>query len=327
MSGMLVVGSVALDTVETPFGRAEEVVGGSAVYFSAAASLLGRVQVVGVVGGDYPREELDFLTRRGVDLEGLHVEDGASFRWGGRYDYDLNARETLFTELGVFADFRARIPDGFREAEWVFLGNIDPALQHDVLDQIRAPRLVACDTMNYWIERERDALVELLGRIDVLMVNDAEVRELADDHNLSRAARWVLERGPDWVVVKKGEHGAILFGRHGCFFSPGYPLEEVFDPTGAGDAFAGGVVGSVARAGRVTEEVLRRAVVFGCAAGSFACEEFGPERFRRLSDGDLADRVRSFREMTRFDPGSEQGAGAGAEPSSRRTGDRRSIDR
>jgi sugar/nucleoside kinase (ribokinase family) len=313
---MLVVGSVALDTVETPFGRAEEVIGGSAVYFSAAASLLGPVRVVGVVGTDYPREELGFLVRRGVDLEGLQEADGPSFRWGGRYDYDLNARETLFTELGVFADFRARIPEGFREAEWIFLGNIDPALQHDVLDQIRAPRLVACDTMNYWIEREREALVDLLSRIDVLMVNDAEVRELADDHNLARAAGWVLDRGPDWVVVKKGEHGAILFGRDACFFSPGYPLEEVFDPTGAGDAFAGGVVGSLARAGRVTEEVLRRAVVFGCAAGSFACEEFGPARFRGLTDADLADRVRSFREMTRFDPEAGQVGVAEAEATS-----------
>ena len=318
MSGMLVVGSVALDTVETPFGRAEEVVGGSAVYFSAAASLLGPVKVVGVVGRDYPRAELDFLEGRGVDLGGLHVEDGSSFRWGGRYDYDLNARETLFTELGVFADFRARIPDDFREAEWVFLGNIDPSLQHDVLDQIRAPRLVACDTMNYWIERDRQVLLELLGRIDVLMVNDAEVRELADDHNLARAARWVLDRGPEWVVVKKGEHGAILFGRDACFFSPGYPLEEVFDPTGAGDAFAGGVLGSLARAGRVSEEVLRRAVVFGCAAGSFACEEFGPERFRQISGGDLARRVRSFQEMTRFDPEAGAAEAAGAGPAAER---------
>ncbi len=301
MSGTLAVGSVALDTVETPFGRAEDVIGGSAVYFSAAASLFGPVAVVGVVGTDYPREELSFLERRGVDLSGVRRAEGSSFRWGGRYDYDLDARDTLFTDLGVFAGFEARVPAGLRGADWVFLGNIDPGLQHDVLDQVDAPRLVACDTMNYWIEREREALTALLGRIDMLVVNDAEARELADDHNLARAADWILERGPSWALVKKGEHGAILFGEEACFFSPGYPLEEVFDPTGAGDAFAGGVLGHLARAGRVDEDELRRAVVFGCATGSFACEAFGPERFRELEAADVSRRVAAFREMTRFE--------------------------
>ncbi len=301
MSGTLAVGSVALDTVETPFGRAEGVVGGSAVYFSAAASLFGPVSVVGVVGADYPREELAFLEDRGVDLSGVRTEEGDSFRWGGRYDYDLNARETLFTELGVFADFEARVPPEMRGADWVFLGNIDPGLQHDVLDQVEAPRLVACDTMNYWIERRREPLLDLLGRIDMLVVNDAEARELADDHNLARAAGWILDRGPRWALIKKGEHGAILFGDEACFFSPGYPLEEVFDPTGAGDAFAGGVLGHLARAGRIDDGELRRAVVHGCAAGSFACEAFGPERFRDLAVADVSRRVQSFREMTRFE--------------------------
>lgn len=324
---ILVVGSVAVDTVETPFGKAEGVLGGSANYFAAAASVFGSVGMVGVVGDDYPMDDLAFLSERGVDLAGVERRPGESFFWEGRYHYDLNTRDTIATRLGVFADFQPRIPERFRDARLLFLGNIDPRLQMDVLDQVRTPELVVCDTMDFWIEGNRDDLLRLLPRVDILMVNDAELRQLADEPNLLRGARWVQERGPDHVVAKKGEHGAILYGPDWVFFAPGYPLEEVFDPTGAGDAFAGGVVGSVARAGRVTEEVLRRAVVFGCAAGSFACEEFGPERFRRLSDGDLADRVRSFREMTRFDPGSEQGAGAGAEPSSRRTGDRRSIDR
>lgn len=298
---ILTVGSVALDTIDTPFGSVDGVIGGSAVHFAAAASLFGRVGVVGVVGRDYPMDRMDFLRERGVDLSGLRSEDGASFRWGGRYDYDLNARETTFTELGVFADFRARIPEAHRDARWVFLGNIDPGLQHDVLDQIREPRLVACDTMDYWIERERPALEELLGRIDVLMINDAEARELSDDHNLRRAAAWIVDRGPRWVVVKKGEHGAILFGRDGFFFSPGFPLEEVFDPTGAGDAFAGGVLGYLSRATRLDETTLRRAIVYGCATGAYACEDFGPRRFRSLGLEDVVRRVETFHEMTRFD--------------------------
>ncbi len=298
---ILVVGSVALDTVETPFGKAEEVVGGSAVYFGAAASLFGRVQLVGVVGDDYPLDRLAFLHERGADLSGLEVAEGRSFRWSGVYEYDLNARRTLSTELGVFADFEPTVPASFRTARWIFLGNIDPALQLRVLDQVDEPRLVACDTMNYWIERDRDALLELLGRIDMLVINDAEARELSEDHNLARAARWILERGPRHVVIKKGEHGAVLFHEDGVFFVPGFPLEEIFDPTGAGDAFAGGLLGQLARADSLREAELRRAVVFGCALGSFACEAFGPGRLGDLSLHEVGARVQSFLEMTRFE--------------------------
>lgn len=301
MSDMLVVGSVALDTVRTPFGQAEEVIGGSAIYFSASASLFADVAVVGVVGRDYPMDQLSFLRDRGVDLGGLEVADGRSFRWSGEYDYDLNSRRTLDTELGVFGDFAPEVPAAQRDTPYVFLGNIDPRLQLRVLDQMNGPRLVACDTMNYWIERDRDLLLELLGRIDVLMINDAEARELSGDHNLARAARWILDRGPDFAVVKKGEHGAILFNDAFDFFSPGYPLEEVFDPTGAGDAFAGGVLGHLARAGSLQEREFRRAVVFGCALGSFACESFGPTRLAGLSSLDVAERVLTFQEMTRFE--------------------------
>lgn len=297
----LVVGSVALDTVETPFGRAESALGGSATFFSAAASILCPVQLVGVVGEDFPLDQLDFLRTRDVDLSGLAVEQGESFRWSGVYSYDLNARDTIETRLGVFAQFKPRIPDEFRDTEWVFLGNIDPELQHDVLDQVRSPRLVACDTMNFWIEGKRDALLELLGRVDLLMINDSEARELSGDFNLLRAARWIQARGPQLVVIKKGEHGAILFTPDTTFFAPGYPLEEIFDPTGAGDAFAGGCIGYLARSKSTHIDVLRRAMIYGSALGAFTVERFSVERLKGLSADDVEHRVAKFREMTAFD--------------------------
>jgi sugar/nucleoside kinase (ribokinase family) len=305
---LLSVGSVALDTVETPFGRADSVVGGSASFFSAAASILAPVQVVGVIGEDYPREDLTFLEERGVDLSGLEVAPGTSFRWGGRYSFDLNNRDTLFTDLGVFAEFRPRIPAAFRGARLVFLGNIDPGLQLEVLDQVEAPALVAADTMNFWIEGARDRLMDLLARIDVLMVNDGEARELADEPNLLKAARWIQERGPRLVVVKKGEHGAILFNGSSLFFIPGYPLENIFDPTGAGDAFAGGFLGYLADVGQWDDRHLRRAMVFGSVMGSYAVEAFSIDRFRTLTRSDVGRRVREFREMTTFEVQLEDGA-------------------
>lgn len=298
---ILVVGSVALDTVETPFGSAERVLGGSANYFAAAASIFGKVSVVGVVGDDYPVEQMDFLTERGVDLSGVERRPGESFAWKGRYHYDLNSRDTLGTRLGVFADFQPRIPESFRDARFVFLGNIDPKLQMDVLDQVREPELVTCDTMNYWIEGSRDDLLRLLSRVDVLMVNDAEIRQLADEPNLLRGARWVQERGPDYVVVKKGEHGAILYAPDWIFFAPGYPLEEIFDPTGAGDAFAGGFLGYLSGSGTIDGEELRRAMIYGSAAGSYAVERFSVDRFRDLGPLEVARRVEEFREMTSFE--------------------------
>jgi len=298
---LLVVGSVALDSIETPFGSAQDALGGSATYFSAAASLFSQVQLVGVIGSDFPEEELGFLERRGVDLAGLERAEGESFRWAGVYSYDLNSRETLETRLGVFADFQPKIPDGFRDAEWIFLGNIDPVLQLDVLEQVRKPRLVAADTMNFWISGKRDDLLRLLRRVDVLLVNDSEARELSGDHNLLRAARWIQAHGPDMVVVKKGEHGAILFTREFVFFAPGYPLEEVFDPTGAGDAFGGGFLGYLARAGSTEPEELRRAMIYGSAMGSFAVERFGMDRFHQLTTREVHERVAQFRTMTAFE--------------------------
>jgi sugar/nucleoside kinase (ribokinase family) len=298
---LLVVGSVALDTVETPFGRADDALGGSATFFAAAASLFCPVQLVGVVGDDYPVGQLDFLRERGVDLAGLEQVPGESFRWSGVYNFDLNSRETLDTRLGVFADFSPRIPENFRDPRWVFLGNIDPRLQLEVLRQTRAPEFVACDTMNFWIDGARDTLLELLGKVDLLLVNDAEARQLSGDFNLARAARWIQERGPSWVIVKKGEHGAVLFSDDSVFFAPGYPLEQVWDPTGAGDAFAGGLMGHLAQCGQTDAATLRRAVVYGSVLGSFAVERFSTERLRDLEPAEVEERVRDFREMTSFE--------------------------
>ena len=298
---ILAVGSVALDSVETPFGTADRVIGGSAVFFAAASSLLSPVRLVGVVGDDYPLEKLDFLAKRGVDLSGVERAAGESFFWAGRYSYDLNSRDTLETRLGVFGDFKPNVPDAFRDSRYVFLGNIDPVLQLQVLNQVREPAAVVCDTMNYWIEGSREALVELLGRVDILMLNDAEARQLAGDHNLLRAARWIQEHGPRYVVVKKGEHGATLYGPDWMFFVPGFPLDVIFDPTGAGDSFAGGFVGHVASVDSLEPDDLRRAMVYGSVMGSFVVESFSVDRFHSLGESEILHRIMQFREMTAFE--------------------------
>jgi sugar/nucleoside kinase (ribokinase family) len=298
---ILVVGSVALDSVETPFGKTEDAIGGSATFFSASASHLTKVNLVGVVGTDYPLDQLEPLRERGVDLSGLVQAEGESFRWRGRYRHDLNSAETIETRLGVFSQFRPRIPEQFRESPYVFLGNIDPRLQLDVLDQVDTPRLVACDTMNFWIESRRNEIIELLGRVDILLVNDGEARQLTEEYNLVRAARWVLARGPKYVVIKKGEHGAYMFSSHAVFFAPAYPLEEVFDPTGAGDSFAGGFMGYLARTGRTDEAALRRAVVYGSTLGSFAVESFSIDRLLEIHRVDIARRLEEFRKLVAFE--------------------------
>src|SRR3954469_3760549 len=236
---VLVVGSVALDSVETPFGKADDVLGGSATFFSASASLLTDVSVVGVIGSDYPVDKLEPLKKRGVDFAGLERAQGRSFRWRGRYRHDLNAAETLETHLGVFSNFTPKIPDKFRKAPFVFLGNIDPRLQLQVLTQVEKPKLVACDTMNFWIESRRPDLLKLLEHVDLITLNDAEARQLTEQFNLVKAAKWIMEKGPKLVIIKKGEHGAFMFTPSTVFFAPAYPLESVFDPTGAGDSFAG----------------------------------------------------------------------------------------
>ncbi len=300
--GLLVVGSVALDSVETPFDKVKDALGGSAVFFASAASLLTPVQVVGVVGDDYPMAELQKLAKRGVDLRGVEVAKGESFRWAGRYGFDLSSRDTLETRLGVFANFRPRIPAEFRSSEFVFLGNIDPELQMEVLEQVEKPKFVACDTMNYWIQGKKKELMKLLKKVDCLLVNDSEVRELSGDWHIHRAARWVLDHGPRFVVIKKGEHGAVLVGDGKVFFVPAFPLEDVFDPTGAGDAFAGGFMAHLARHGELTDARLRLAMVYGSAMGSFAVERFSVKRFDEISAADVRARVRAYRDLVHFEP-------------------------
>ena len=298
---VLVVGSVALDSVETPFGKADDVLGGSATFFSAAASHLTDVQVVGVVGNDYPMNKLRELEKRNVDLSGIEQVDGTSFRWRGRYRHDLNAAETLETHLGVFSHFEPKVPARFAKPDFLFLANIDPRLQLAVLKQVERPRLVASDTMNFWIESRRPELVELLGHVDLLTLNDGEARQLTEQTNLVGAARWIMAHGPKHVIIKKGEHGAFLFRDNNIFFAPAYPLESVFDPTGAGDSFAGGFIGYLARTGDLSEANMRRAVIYGSAMGSFAVEKFSIERLMTVTRPEIDERVHAFKQLVAFD--------------------------
>ena len=298
---VLVVGSVALDSVETPFGKAEDVLGGSATFFSASASHLTKVSVVGVVGSDYPMEKLEPLKKRGVDFSGLERAEGSSFRWRGRYRHDLNSAETLETHLGVFSHFSPKIPDKLRSSPYLFLGNIDPRLQLDVLNQVEKPKLIACDTMNFWIQSRRADLLELLGHVDMVTLNDAEARQLTEKANLVQAAQWIMARGPRHVIIKKGEHGAFMFTEKSIFFAPAYPLENVFDPTGAGDAFAGGFIGYLAKTEDLSEANMRRAVIYGSVMGSFAVEKFSIERLMSVSRAEIDQRMREMRHLVAFE--------------------------
>jgi len=299
---VLVVGSVALDSVETPFGKADNVLGGSGNFFAASASHLAPVQLVGVIGNDYPIDKLEqAFGSRAIDLAGLERADGSSFRWRGRYRHDLNTAETLETHLGVFSNFRPKIPEQFRNAAFVFLGNIDPRLQLEVLTQVSRPKLVACDTMNFWIESRRSDVLKLLEHVDLITLNDAEARQLSDEFNLVKAARWIMAHGPRHVVIKKGEHGAFMFTEDNIFFAPAYPLEAVFDPTGAGDSFAGGFMGYLARSGDLSEANLRRAVVYGSAMGSFAVEKFSVDRLLEITPDDIRRRVSEFHRLVVFE--------------------------
>jgi sugar/nucleoside kinase (ribokinase family) len=298
---VLVVGSVALDSVETPFGKADDVLGGSATFFSSAASLLTPVQLVGVVGSDYPIEKLEPLRARGVDLAGLERADGPSFRWRGRYHHDLNSAETLETQLGVFSRFSPKIPEQFRNAPFVFLGNIDPRLQLEVLKQVEKPKLVACDTMNFWIQSRRSDLIALLEHVDLVTLNDGEARQLTEKVNLVQAAKWIMDHGPTTVIIKKGEHGAFMFKGDSIFFAPAFPLESVFDPTGAGDSFAGGFIGYLARTGDLSEANMRRAVMYGSAMGSFAVEKFSTERLMTLTRGEIDARITKLKQLVTFE--------------------------
>jgi sugar/nucleoside kinase (ribokinase family) len=300
---LLVIGSLALDTVETPFGKASEALGGSAVFISVAASyFVVPVRLVGVVGSDFPKAHIDFLERREIDLEGLQVvPDGRTFRWGGRYHYDLNVRDTTFTELNVFEHFNPVVPVGFKKSTYVCLGNIDPILQQNVLKQLDRPRLVVGDTMNFWIERRTSELKNTLKHIDVLIINDSETRLLSGEPNLIRGARKIMAMGPKAVIIKKGEHGALLVTDRTVFAAPAYPMENINDPTGAGDAFAGGFIGWLAKTDDLSEDNYKRAVIYGSALASFCVEKFSVERLRDLSYLEIRDRVREFRDLSRFD--------------------------
>ncbi|HEU5316900.1 MAG TPA: PfkB family carbohydrate kinase [Chloroflexota bacterium] len=300
MAPILVVGTVGLDTVETPFGRVEEALGGSAAYFAAAAALHTPVQLVSVVGQDFPEEHRRFLAGK-ADLDGLEALPGRCFRWTGKYHYDMNQRDTLETQLNVLAEFDPKLPESYRETPFVFLANVDPVLQLRVLEQARRPQLTMLDSMNYWITSNRDALTEVIRKVDVVMMNEEEVRQYADTTNLLKGGRQILSLGPHTLIIKKGEYGAVLLRNEGFFFCPAYPLEDVKDPTGAGDSFAGGFLGYLASTGDVSMAHLRRALVFGSVVASFTCEDFSVNRLATVTPDELRRRYREFREFTYFD--------------------------
>jgi sugar/nucleoside kinase (ribokinase family) len=298
--GILVVGSVALDSVRTPSGYAEEILGGSAVFFSIAASYFTDVSVVAVVGDDFPERHVAFLQGKGIDTSGLHRQAGRTFRWKGEYSGDLNAAKTLDTQLNVFGEFNPRLTAEQRQSEYLFLGNIDPDLQQGVLEQMQKPRVVACDTMNYWIDSKRQSLQKVLALADIVLVNDAEARHLAGEQNLFRAARKILSWGPRHIVVKRGEYGAVLVGPRMVFEAPAYPLEDVIDPTGAGDSFAGGFMGYLAAKGSADDAELRQALVFGSVMASFNVTDFGTKRLGTLTFPEVEGRFREFKRLTEF---------------------------
>lgn len=298
---LLVVGSVAFDGLESPYGKVERTVGGAATYFAVAASMFTHVNLVAIVGDDFTSKDAEVFKGRRIDTEGLERAAGKSFFWAGRYSENLNERITLVTELNVFADFKPKLPQKYRESKYVFLANIAPDLQRDVLQQVsKRPKIVALDTMNYWIERSNDELRETLKHVDILMINDAETRQLSSEHNLLRAARHIFKLGPKALVIKRGEYGAMLVDKNGVFCVPAFPLEEPHDPTGAGDSFAGGFMGYLAGAGQKSDAALRRAMVYGSVLGSFAVEKFGLDRLRTLKPPEIHARARHFAKLTQF---------------------------
>lgn len=297
---LVIVGSLAFDTIETPTARRERIVGGSGTYCALAASFFTRPKLVGVVGTDFPEKTLQFLRRRRIDLEGLEIRPGRTFFWEGRYAQDPNLRTTVRTDLNVFQDFRPRLPDSYRWADIIFLANIDPDLQDDILRQAVKPRLVAMDTIQLWIETKPRALRKVLGRVDIFFCNDQEAKMLTGEVNLVRAGRKILDMGPRWAVVKKGEHGVLVLGRNLDFSLPAKPTENVVDPTGAGDCFAGGFLGTLDRAGRITSAVLRQAAAYGSVMASLAIEDFGIERFKTLTTAQVNQRYRFFKKLVAF---------------------------
>ncbi|MFO1520161.1 MAG: PfkB family carbohydrate kinase [bacterium] len=298
---ILVVGSVALDTVETPFGKIEDGLGGSATHFAASASFFVPLQLVAVVGEDFPAQHIDFLKSKNVALEGLQKKPGKTFRWKGRYSYDLNSAETLDTQLNVFQHFMPELPADYRKKEFIFLANIDPELQSRVIDQCAKPKLIAMDTMNFWIQGKKEALIKTISRVNMLLINEGEARQLADESNLVKAARKIRSWGPKTLIIKRGEYGALLFHDREIFAAPALPLEDVKDPTGAGDSFAGGFLGYLAKNNDLGFETLKKACIYGSVMASFNVEEFSCDRLRRLTPKEIDERYRSFCALTHFE--------------------------
>ncbi len=301
MSRVLVVGSVAFDSVETPFGEVDDALGGSALFFSTSASYFTDVDLVAVVGEDFPEEPIDDLEDRGVDTTGLHTQEGETFRWEGRYGYDLNEPETLDTQLNVFGDFHPELPEDYREDDFVFLANIDPSLQLEVLEQMQGPEFVALDTMNFWIDNKPDELREAIEQVDMLLINEMEARQLADEANIVQAAQHIRDMGPSFLAIKRGEYGSLLFTPEGTFFAPAYPLEEVYDPTGAGDTFAGGLLGYLAREGEFSESRLRQANVVGGVMASFCVEDFSHNALQAVEQKDIDARADQVERLVDFE--------------------------
>ena len=300
---VIVVGSMAFDAIETPFGKSDKIVGGAATYIAWCASNFTNVNQISVVGGDFPQEELDALTARGVALDGVEIKKNEkSFFWSGKYHLDMNSRDTLVTELNVLEHFKPIVPDNYQDAEFVMLGNLQPSVQMSVINQLKhRPKLIVMDTMNLWMDIAMDDLKAVLKQIDVLMVNDSEARQLSGDYSLVRAAKTIMSMGPNFLIIKKGEHGALLFHEDKVFFAPALPLEEVFDPTGAGDTFAGGFIGHIAKTKDISFENMKTAIIVGSAMASFCVEKFGTQRLREISKEDIANRLQEFVQLVNFD--------------------------
>ena len=297
---ILVVGSVALDSIETPFGKKEEILGGSATFFSIAASFFDKVNIIATVGEDFPKRYLKLLKARSIGTGGIDINKGKTFRWEGRYEYDMNVAHTLATHLNVFQNFAPKIPQDLRNSRVLFLANIDPDLQDSVLKQMNGPKLIACDSMNHWITSKKKSLERFLHKVDIFLLNDAEARQFSGEANLMKAAKAITSKGPKSVVIKKGEHGVIYYSKRGHFVAPAYPLEEVFDPTGAGDTFAGGVIGYLSKAGKMDDNTIRKSMIMGSILASFAVEDFSVNRLLDIRMSDIKKRYSEFKKLTRF---------------------------
>lgn len=300
---LVVVGSMAFDAIETPFGKSDKIIGGAGTYIAWCASNFTPVKQISVVGGDFPQAELDALTARGVDVEAVQIKkDEKTFFWSGKYHMDMNTRDTLVTELNVLGDFKPVVPESYQDCEFLMLGNLAPSVQMSVIEQLRVkPKLVVLDTMNFWMEIALGELKNVLTKVDVLMINDSEARQLSGDFSLVRAAKTIMAMGPKYLVIKKGEHGALLFHENSVFFAPALPLEEVFDPTGAGDTFAGGFIGHLAKTRDISFDNMKTAIIVGSAMASFCVEKFGTERLREITKADIDERLDQFVQLVNFD--------------------------